>query len=847
MDNKSLEDILEEISSEKAAPITDEPAELIFEIETESVQSQDKEIGLIFDDSEEEPEPTISNVTFETVEKEEEKPIELSVPERFEINEKYDTKPIVEEAPRIRATYVPTFTGVSDSYRMVNDARPKTGVKKQEKNDATSEFEGDIDPTAEIDENVEIKTATPVKSTSDEKNNTESVSTVFKFKENELPPEEPKQLSAEEPIIDENVGKTEEMPEDGACLEESETEFIDPDAMFPAIPVDSGGISASISERMVLIDPPSDVGNKTDSAKSGKGSVYTSYAQRDAIKDKYLDKIMSVRVRFIASAAIALLLFVIEIISAAGVNIPQHLNIVGIPGAMALIDLQFVICLFLISLPETLNAILMLFKKQPLSALYLPISFITMIVYTIVAVIVTPEKYPVFGILFAIASLVAIGGTHYKTSADFTAFKLISVNGEKNIIDNRYTRTLERENAALDGATAEHKSKIARLFRTVFVSDFFAGVEKGTENAGNVLIMLGVSFGAALVTGGVAYFIPGGFMSAFSAFAMVLMTAFPVMALTAEKQPYYHAAREAELESSAIIGEAAMLDFSGIDVVAFDDTEVFGADDVSVQRIMLYGKNENLPKALRQMSALFVNVGGPLDLLFSNSLDRKCAPANAVEVFENGVTGELDGVPVAGGSLKFMRDAGIFIPDYDGGIEPQSDSVRIMYAAENGSVYAKFYIRYSFSEDFSMLLPMLDDEKIKVLVYTRDPGINCELMKTLTAGSDKIRVIRRNTPHSHDNPLYNKVSASAVTLGDKANAISAILTAKKYASLEARFSVSEKIALAVGGVLAAILSIGGMFIVPPVVLALWQAAWCGVLHVISLKTFRRKNQKDESE
>ena len=61
---------------------------------------------------------------------------------------------------------------------------------------------------------------------------------------------------------------------------------------------------------------------------------------------------------------------------------------------------------------------------------------------------------------------------------------------------------------------------------------------------------------------------------------------------------------------------------------------------------------------------------------------------------------------------------------------------------------------------------------------------------------------------------------------------------KKFASLENRFRVSELIAMAVGGVLAAVLSIGGMTLVPSVALAAWHVIWCAVFYFISKKSLR---------
>jgi hypothetical protein len=286
-----------------------------------------------------------------------------------------------------------------------------------------------------------------------------------------------------------------------------------------------------------------------------------------------------------------------------------------------------------------------------------------------------------------------------------------------------------------------------------------------------------------------------------------------------------------------MIGEAALFDYASTDVVTFTDTDVFGNEDVSLQRINVNGHNDNLTKALRQMSALFMRVGGPLDTLFSDSLDRKCSPANDVEIFDDGVVGVVEGTTVYAGTREFMLERGIKISsDADARYELQSDSTKIMYAAENGEAYAKFYIRYSFSEEFSMLLPVLEDYGITPLVYTRDPNVSRRLLMTLTAGSDKIRVMKKYDSSASDDVKYKSVSCSLVSDGNRSNIINSILIAKKFASLESRFRVFELIAMAVGGVLAAVLSIGGMTLVPSVALALWHVIWCAAFYFISKKS-----------
>ena len=817
--------------------------------ETEFVfGKEENQSALVFDDSDEEevkvPEQK-PQVKFETVEVNKPKKVEFSVPEKFEVNKKYDMPAMqVEDAPRIITTYVPRFTDVSDTYRMAGDTRPvfiKETVTKEneEKNIETAE---NIDPTAEIYAESEVAEVNNVVSSSvTDEENLESASTVFKFSKDELPreTEQVSQVGAE--LVEEDISdSSEEYGEEPLPELDEPKEYIIPDPVDEPNAVIDYTVSSALAERRTLEDAPDSIGDAIHGGKDEKISEYTSYAQRDAIKDGFLDSIMSVRVRFWVSSAIAFVLLIIESMFLFGVDIPRILNLATVPGAMALIDIQFVVCLYLIAIPETVIAVKYLIKGKAIPELFLTAFFAVSILYTVIITIQSPHKYALPGLLFSVYVIASIGANYFKKRAEYKSFISISVNVEKKIIDEKMTRMLEVENSVLDGLIEEHKSKISRVFRTVFVSDFFKRCRKTTENSRNVILILVSSLGAAVVTAVIAFFVPGGLVSAVSAFTLVFMISCPALSLLIHKTPFYYSVCEAESENSAIIGEKTLFDYSGVDVVAFKDTEVFGEDDVTVQRIMLYGQSDNLTKALKQMSALFMNAGGPLDRLFSNSLDRKCAPAQYPKIESNGVRGEIDGNTVLAGTINYMLENGVRIPeDEKRHSEASLDSTKVIYAAENGAVYAKFYIRYSFSEEFSMLLPTLEDEGITPLVYTRDPNITNELISTLTAGADKIRVVKLQSSPYTDDIVYRQISSGMVTHGDKNNAINMILLSKRYARLQSRLAVTELIAMAVGGILAIVLSLGGMSLVPSFALALWQAAWCGMLHFISVKTFRK--------
>lgn len=819
-----------DIHSENGSVASDSRVSFVLEENGESS-------GLVFEDLSERKEQSSSaepRLKFEAVDDSEN--------ESETVDEKEPEKKSAPEALTfINGTYVPRFTGASDNFRMA-DIPPQNRVSADvnRTDSEVSSTESDrIDPTAEI-YGEKSSGAIAVKVGKERTEDFESSSRVFKFVKNELPREavrEP-QAAIEETVIVESV-EADEPPVTENKTSPTEYRIPDPEDSVTEV-VNYVPRNALLAERIVE-DAPRGIGNPIDNGARSK--EYTSYLQRDSFKDRFIDKRMSICVRLFASLLLMIMLVASETMFAMGVNIPARMNLSDIPGAMALLDFQFVLCLYLLAIPETARAIKLLFKKQVTSDLFLTVQLIVLASYTVLMVIHSPKNYALFGLIFAISTIGTVLSSYFKENADFKSFLRISQNSDKTVIDNKPTRMLERENAALDGVVKEHKSKIARVFKSTFVSDFFRRSEKSAEKSVNIISIIAVALGFGIVLGTVAFFVAGGAISAITAFVAVTMLMCPVLSVLMHKMVFYHAECAADRDGNAVIGEKSLADYSGVDVIAFDDTEVFGDEDVSLQRIMLYGNSDNLSKALRQMSALFMNVGGPLSVMFSDSLDRKCSPADFTCVENGGIRGEIDGHQILAGTLEYMTCKGAVIPKSENGApESGHDSTKVMYAAEDGVVYAKFYVRYSFSEEFSMLLPILEDYGITPLVYTRDPNITPELISTLTAGNDKIRILKKNDTAQGDNVVYRSVSAGIVSTAGKNEVVNAVLVSKKYSALMSLFSKLEIAAMVIGGAYATVVSLGRFFSIPSFVPAIWHAALCATAFIISKITFRAQGK-----
>ena len=214
----------------------------------------------------------------------------------------------------------------------------------------------------------------------------------------------------------------------------------------------------------------------------------------------------------------------------------------------------------------------------------------------------------------------------------------------------------------------------------------------------------------------------------------------------ADEEAKRRAEEEAKLKS---FEEQTQSDYS------FNDTDIFNAGDVSLKRFMLYGERYDLEKTLEEVQAIFASVGGPLDYLFSNCISDKKLQKSATNIVveDDGICGEVEGHKICVGSIEYMSRHGVEIPET--AIEPRDkaivDTIRNMYGAENGNLCAKFYIRYSLSEEFTTKLSSLSASGIIPTVYTRDPNLSSEFLKILTKENQLVQVVKlHNLPNISD-------------------------------------------------------------------------------------------------
>lgn len=760
------------------------------------------------------------------------------------------------------ATYMPRFTEVSEKYRRKGDAKIrerlgiKTGVEFEPQNNPD---ELKLDPTAEFDADISgaEDAKTPENSAVDESD--ESISVMkFSSPEDELEAEAAREREEIKKLLNTDSrpvsNEPEEVEEEAEPVAEEE-DVTDEEYTLPDPDADELRVYEFVDATVDDISSGSDTSETADASKKRKAKKndreFSNPIQRDGIKDRFLDSLISIRIRMVASVIFTIAMLILEILSASrqiGFNLfEKSVNY----STLGLVDFLLAACVFVMSAPELIAAVKDLFNKKPTAAL-LPIPvFIVFGLYTLTVVYSGATSYTLLGLLFATIVLPVLAASLYRTKADFIAFKMIAQPEDKQVIDLQNTRDLEVENKALDGAVDEYKSKLSRTFTASFVSDFFKNSEVSATSPKHFGIVYGIPFGVALVAGVVAYFLTESFIGAMSVFSLIVMLGCPAFSIIAGKVSFFHSQRAALSTDSTAIGEDAYHSFAAVDVFAFDDTDIFGPEDVNLKRFMLYGDRDNMDKVMRQMCALFAAVGGPLDYMFSGIIDNRMRHKTASNVIieDDGICGEVAGHKICAGSEDYMRRNGIAIPQAAMGRDSVNslDTIKVMYAAEDGEVNAKFYIRYSFSEEFTSTIPSLRDAGIIPLVYTRDPNISGELLATLTAGNGTMRVVKLYDPV---NEISTKARENArmVTYGDRLDAAGMIVLAKKYHRFSGYIKFAEICAMVVGIILAIALSyIARINFKAVPMAALWHIIMCAVIRLVSKTVFLKESKKKNAD
>ncbi len=376
----------------------------------------------------------------------------------------------------------------------------------------------------------------------------------------------------------------------------------------------------------------------------------------------------------------------------------------------------------------------------------------------------------------------------------------------------------------------DDESVAATVGKSEFVEGFFKKVRTNPKAAGDSVKRIIIVETVAAFIGIAAGLLSASFYEGFSAFAVVSLVSLPVNSLLATSLPFFKANSKAMDTQTAYLGEAVCDAYEDANVISFDDTEVFPPKGVKVSSIKTY-ENNRIDKVILYMARIFDELRGPLSFVFANSvqnIDEVVGKAQIKEVLDNGIRADIDGKSIIVGKSDFMT-ANELCPVVDNIDEAFVGSMgNIVYMAVDGSLAAKFYIKYAINKEFEAMLRSFYDAGVGVGIKTLDPGITKEFVEGFLRNTNyPIVVISKTKECAGISKVAEKTKSTIISLSGVHNFLKGFIRADKLRNIYrtnfsfALISMILGFVISTAGVL--MLGSGAMSVL---FIAIFQIIWC---------------------
>lgn len=562
------------------------------------------------------------------------------------------------------------------------------------------------------------------------------------------------------------------------------------------------------------------------------GADYHEYTSRNQIglfTERFKAELTSCTVRIFALAFLCTLLLIIENIGHVGITLGGFF---AQPGGMAAAHLILLAFVMLCSVPMFSYAWRHLFGNRVLPEIYIAMCLLFTLLYDVYLLLASVPAPYLFGLVPALGVLALSVVEWIKIKGDFSAFELVSSAGDKLACSISAGAQTREEADAVADLEEGRATRILSVKKVGFTVGFFHRVSRICEDVRKNLWLLITALVASVTAAVIGGVFTDSLDAAFYIFCVTVSFAFPACSLVLHKIPVAQLFRRAAANRCAVVGEVSAMEYCDAAAAAFEDVEAFPARNVRVQRIKLYGDNA-LDQVLYQVAGLFSTVGGPLDGVFRSSTAELGLPAQVrlLRVETGGIAAMVDGREVCVGRGEYMLKNRIRMY-YD----PEDENiltngkVNIMYAAENGRLTAKFYVRYKMDEDFEKDVEQLHKRGIRALIRTYDPNIDEDLISGISyTGRFQVQVVKKTVEQQNDFAV-SRLNSGIVSRATTRHILQTLFSCRRMCRM---ISVAENASLLVacgGMLLSLILSVfGTIFGIPTFFLALYQLFWIAVV------------------
>ncbi len=196
-----------------------------------------------------------------------------------------------------------------------------------------------------------------------------------------------------------------------------------------------------------------------------------------------------------------------------------------------------------------------------------------------------------------------------------------------------------------------------------------------------------------------------------------LLVAVPASFFVSTTRPMAILERRLHMVGTVLCGWEGVKDLCGKAAFALNDLDLFPKGSTKLNGVKFYG-DRTPDEAVSYTASLITAAGSGLTPVFKQLLKSRSGVLHAVENFQNygngGIGGEVCGEPVLLGTLDFLRDMGVEIPE--GTMVSQA-----VYASIDGQLCAVYAISYAKMRSAAAgLVTLCSNRKLKLLKMPGD-------------------------------------------------------------------------------------------------------------------------------
>ncbi len=496
------------------------------------------------------------------------------------------------------------------------------------------------------------------------------------------------------------------------------------------------------------------------------GNEYNDIADRKTIFKNLIKTRSFCLMRAAGIALLGIILFIIDF--AVSINASNNGGLFTILGGNSLvyniINSVFLVTAALVMLPDLKSGVCSLLKIQPKTDTALFVTFVFALIQN-AALYSTAIKTEYDLHLLAPAAILSavpyLAAKLFFYDSTRQCFKAVSAKSDKSYLRKVSDVNLVKE--ILRDSDADESINVVYAGKTKFISSFLHHSADSANAAMPDSRLVAITTCASILLGLLAAILSKSFSAGITASSLALLCSFPVGSLLALGKLLANENNKLSIKSSFVQSYTDAHDFSCVDDIVIDDTDVIKAEVTKC----ISAKNVKENQAKFVAGALTNASGGLLKKTFASGIagfEERMPPVDGL-VYEDklGVSAWVSGCKILLGSHALLVNHNVGVPDESVVDTLIEDGCKSVYLAIEGRFAALFSVKYTPLSGVAENLKILADNGANVLISTVDANISDSYAEQLLClPDDSVRTLPKK--------ITDKLSSARTTVTDSEEA-----------------------------------------------------------------------------